>query len=207
MIQLSREVNKPNSFISSKNNRASTTIMSAAASTKDLFPTKEQMEYSREMARRKQNQESKIMIDTREKFTKRYQFDKLSHQMVDKTTNETQLSGSAHNKLARYDSKTIFRTAHRDPTAEHVPSSYAHLLGTDSLPNLTRNSSASGPRKPLTRKNSDDMDQLASQLLVNKPPHGKRNKRPFSSTNAMRSSFWKTAKRQLDGQQVVVMAH
>lgn len=48
------------------------------------------------------------MIETRERFTKRFQFEKLSHQILE-TPTETQFSGSAHNELARYDSKTIFR--------------------------------------------------------------------------------------------------
>lgn len=63
------------------------------------------------MARRKHSRETQIMIDTREKFTRRFQFDKVSHQMISATPTETHFSGSANNELARYDSKTIFRNA------------------------------------------------------------------------------------------------
>ena len=80
MIQLSREVNKPNSFVSSLQ-KPSTKTPNAnnITSSRDIFPTKEQLEYARDMARRKHSKETQIMIDTREKFTKRFQFDKLSH--------------------------------------------------------------------------------------------------------------------------------
>ena len=49
------------------------------------------------------------MIETREKFTKRFQFEKISNQIVTNSPTETQMSGSAYNDLARYNSKTIFR--------------------------------------------------------------------------------------------------
>lgn len=52
------------------------------------------------------------MIDTRERFTKRFQFDKLSHKLLSHTPTDTQMSGSEHNMLASYDSKTIFRKVH-----------------------------------------------------------------------------------------------
>ena len=64
------------------------------------------------MARIKHSNETKIMIDTRERFTKRFQFDKLSHKLLSHTPTDTQMSGSEHNMLASYDSKTIFRKVH-----------------------------------------------------------------------------------------------
>ena len=79
----------------------------------EIFPTKEQVEYARGVARRKHHKETQMMIETRERFTKRFQFEKLSHQILDGTPSETQFSGSANNNLARYDSKTIFRQTHR----------------------------------------------------------------------------------------------
>ena len=47
------------------------------------------MEYARDMARRKHEKETKLMIDTRERFTRRFQFDKLSHQLLEGTPTET----------------------------------------------------------------------------------------------------------------------
>lgn len=90
MIQLSREVNKGNSFVSNLN-KAKTPLanLQSRGSSKDIFPTQEQVEFARDMARRKHTKETQIMIDTREKFTKRFQFDKLSHQMMSGTPTET----------------------------------------------------------------------------------------------------------------------
>lgn len=52
MIQLSREVNKPNSFVNSQKN-GSKTPLANRMNTGEIFPTKEQIELARDMARRK----------------------------------------------------------------------------------------------------------------------------------------------------------
>ena len=74
-----------------------------------IFPTNEQLAYAKDIARLKHAKETKLLIDTREKFTKRYQFEKLSHNVLTNTPTDTQLSCSVQNDLPRYDSKTIFR--------------------------------------------------------------------------------------------------
>ena len=92
MIQLSREVNKPNKFVAPKPKSATRTPQAASGNTGaqgEIFPTREQMEYARDMARRKHEKETKLMIDTRERFTRRFQFDKLSHQLLEGTPTET----------------------------------------------------------------------------------------------------------------------
>ena len=154
------------------------------------------------MARRKHEKETKIMIDTRERFTRRFQFDKLSHQLASNTPTETKLSGSAYNQLSSYDSKTIFRNAKREPAAERVPQTYAHMVAnkSPSLPNLTRNFSANQSRVNL-------MSESVLSDLQNRAGKG-RNQRPTSSINDHSSQpFWKTMNRRQDGRSMVIAAN
>ena len=115
MIQMTREVNKPNTFIQQMASPEKSPFNRRGQMTPtndEIFPTREQVEYARGIARRKHQKETQMMIETRERFTKRFQFEKLSHQMLDGTPTETQFSGSTHNELARYESKTVFRKTH-----------------------------------------------------------------------------------------------
>ena len=52
----------------------------------DLLPTKEQIEFAQGIARRKHQKETQMMIETRERFTKRFQFEKLSHKILETPT-------------------------------------------------------------------------------------------------------------------------
>ena len=45
---------------------------------------------AKDIARLKHAKETKLLIDTREKFTKRYQFEKLSHNVLTNTPTDTQ---------------------------------------------------------------------------------------------------------------------
>ncbi len=70
MIQMSREVNKPNSFIAqAQTTSAAQTPKAGLSSSPHFF---EQVQMARDAARRRHTNETKIMIDTREKFTRRF---------------------------------------------------------------------------------------------------------------------------------------
>ena len=167
----------------------------------EIFPTREQVEYARGIARRKHQKETQMMIETRERFTKRFQFEKLSHQMLDGTPTETQFSGSTHNELARYESRTVFRKTHRQPTETRVPKTYANLMRNDSttLPKLTRNQSAQHYNTGAAAFAGDDAFADAMENVARK----KRNQRPISSMNE-NNSFWRTAKRN-DGRSMIIV--
>ena len=162
------------------------------------------------------------MIDTRERFTKRFQFEKVSHQILEGTPTQTQISGSAHNELASYDSRTIFRQPHyQQPSETRVPKTYANLMRTESqsLPKLTRNYSAANKRMGTF---AFAAEEIVGGVLTTETATGaaesnlrshrqfKRTQRPISSNVAMRrfesnqaSQFWKTTKRD-DGSSVVL---
>jgi len=93
---------------------------------------------------RSRTQETKLMLDTQEKFTKRYQWDRMSHKLLSKTPTQNTLSGSAHNDLTKYDSKTVFRNAIVSRNKSHMPQPYSAMLGnkSPSLPNIPRQRSA-----------------------------------------------------------------
>lgn len=79
---MTREVNKPNRYVAAANSNSSPLHMGKGITTppnEDVFPTREQVKYSRDVVRRKHTKETQLLIETRERFTKRYQFEKLSH--------------------------------------------------------------------------------------------------------------------------------
>ena len=77
LLQISREVNKPNQFVARKqDSKAPLNALSKSTdfNFKDPIPDDiaKQQAAARELARKRHTNETKILIDTREKFTKRF---------------------------------------------------------------------------------------------------------------------------------------
>ena len=125
------------------------------------------------------------------------------------TPTESKFSGSAHNELARYESRTIFRKVIQSPPTPtptqqaRVPKTYANLMQNESttLPILSRNYSVANNTGTLAFNSDENMNFTEG---VDK--HGartRRNQRPISSMNDQKT-FWKTAKRN-DGRSIVIV--
>ena len=101
------------------------------------------------------------MLDTQEKFTKRFQFDRMSHNLLSKTPTNQSISGSANNDITKYESKTIFRNGVVMRNKSSLPMTYSAMLGnkSPSLPSIQRTSSGTHHRR--TGMSKFEHDKLA----------------------------------------------